>query len=80
VCVVTARTFYKLYRAQGKPGLVKSLKASQVCLMQSIGSNPLKDMTPLGCRISRTQGGLPRIIPSLDREKIRKGDSFTIRF
>lgn len=80
ICVITARVLYKLYKAQGKPGLVKSLKASQVCLMQSIGSNPLLDMTPLGCRISRTIGGLPRVIPVLDREKIRKHDVFVIRF
>lgn len=80
VCVITARTFYKLYKNSGKPGLVRYLKSCQVILMQSIGSHHLRDMTPLGCRIARTKGGLPRIIPRLDREKIRKTDVFVIRF
>lgn len=80
VCVVFTRTLFRLYKNSGKPGLVRFLKSSQVILMQSIGASVLKDMTPLGCRVSRTSGGLPRCIPSLDRQKIRERDVFVIRF
>lgn len=48
--------------------------------MQSIGSHHLKDVGQLGPRVSRTSGGLPRIIPKLDRELIRNRNISVIRF
>jgi len=68
-----------LYRKQGRKGLVLSLKAATVLLMQACAMTPIKDAGRLGPRLSRTKGGLPRVIPRLDREKIRSGNTFVIR-
>lgn len=74
-----SRFCYRLYKKQGFRGLVLTLKALQVSLMQSIGGNPLKDLGLVGPRFSRTKRGLPRVIPKLDRERIRLGDKTVIR-
>lgn len=69
-----------VHRAQGMKGLVIWLKANTVILQQALGGFVLKNMTPLGCRVSRTQSGLPRLILAMDRTKIRNGDTNMIRF
>jgi hypothetical protein len=74
-----ARFCHRLYIHQGRKGLVVTLKSLQVALMQSIAKNPLKDLGLVGPRFSRTKGGLPRVIPKVDRERIRLGDKIVIR-
>lgn len=70
-----------LIKGGGLRFLVIYLKAAHVALQQSIGGHYLKDMTPLGVRISRSKSGkLPRIIPVLHRERIRSGDERVIRY
>lgn len=76
---VFATYVYKLQKHQGRLGVVKTLKSASVCIMQSVGGSPLKDIGPLGPRFGRTNGGLPRFIPSVDRESIRRRNVSVIR-
>jgi len=55
------------------------LKVSTLCLQKFVANEPIKDLTPLGIRISITGGGLPRIIPALHRARIRKGEHKIVR-
>lgn len=79
VSVSYVRTLYVLSRKSGLAYTVKYLKASTSLLMQAISGVPHKDTRELGCAISRTNKGLPRIIPRLHRDHIRKGNVFYIR-
>lgn len=54
-------------KAQGKRGLTLYLKSSSVALQQSLAGYRIDNMTEVGPRISRTNSGLPRIIPRLHR-------------
>lgn len=65
---------------QGLTGLVKSLKVHSVILQQSLAGHVLGDLTPLGPRVSRTKGGIPRLIPVLHRRRIRLGDPIVIKY
>lgn len=69
----------KLVKKTGFKFTVIYLKASFVALQQASGGHVLRDMTPLGCRVRRTGGGLPRVIPLLHRNAIRKGDHRVLR-
>jgi len=73
------RTMFDLTRKNGKVGLVKYLKVCSVCLQQCIGGHVLSDVGELGMRISRTDSGIPRIIPPYHRELIRQGRPEIIR-
>lgn len=71
-----------LHRLQKKNGLtymVKFMKSAQVLMMQSLGGQRLYNLNPLGPRLARTKGGLPRVIPALHRVRIRAGDRWTVR-
>nr|QDH91427.1 MAG: RNA-dependent RNA polymerase [Mitovirus sp.] len=59
--------------------LVIYLKTQFVNLQQSIAGHPLRDLTPLGARVSRRGGGIPSCIPILHRMWIRKGSHFHVR-
>lgn len=52
-------------------------KQCRVCLQRTVG----EDTTPfdLSVSVSLTRGGLPRIIPSFHRRKIREGDTAVIQ-
>lgn len=80
IIVYFTKILYRLQRASGKPGLIKTLKSWQVSLMQSVGGHVLEDLGQLGPRFARTAGGLPRVIPKLDRQLIRDRHIPTIRF
>jgi len=69
-----------MWTRQGSAGVVKYLKACSVLLQQSVGGYVIKDPSALGPKVSRTRTGIPRIIPSQMRQKIRSGDIVTIRF
>lgn len=56
------------------------LKVCSLMLQQSIGGHILLNLSPLGIRPARSRSGLPRIIPSLHRERIRKGEYKIIQF
>jgi len=58
-------------KSQGDKGLIFYLKAAQVALQQAASGYKVKDMRPLGARISRTKGSLlPRIINASHRSII----------
>ena len=66
-------------RTQGEKGTTLYLKSCQVLLQQSIAGYKVSDITELKSRVSRTKAGLPRIIPSEVRKRIRNGDIQSIR-
>lgn len=75
----TIRQMFHLVQTMNKVGLVKYLKVCSVCLQQCIGGHVLSDVGELGMRISRTDSGIPRIIPIYHRNLIRQGNPFIIR-
>lgn len=58
--------------------LVLYLKVCSVLLQKRLGGDFILDLTPLGMRVSHSRG-IPRIIPSLHRIRIRQGDAKIIR-
>lgn len=56
------------------------LKVCFIILQQVISGYKVKDISPMGCRVSRTRSGLPRLIPSLHRDRIRNDDFTIIQF
>lgn len=70
----------RLWKRSGMRFVVIYLKACHTILQQSIGGQRLSDTGPFGARVSRTRaGGLPRMIPSLHRQRIRNGELLVIR-
>jgi len=80
VIVHLVRRFSDIYKKQGMRGLIVFLKANTVLLQQSLAGFRLRDLTPLGPRVSRTNRGLPRIILGQDRALIRAGNYDLMRF
>nr|WAY16621.1 putative RNA-dependent RNA polymerase [Binucleate Rhizoctonia mitovirus 9] len=78
--VVFLRHIHFLFRNNGSKGACLILKVYAVTLQQSIGGHVVKDLTELKFRVSRTNRGLPRIIPTHHRQMIRAGDPAVIRF
>jgi len=64
---ITIRKLCQIAQTRGLKGLVLFLKASSVCLQQSLAGHRLKDMGPLGVRFARTRSGYPKIIPAQHR-------------
>lgn len=77
--LIVLNEIVRLHSQMGSVGLVKYLKVCSVCLQQCIGGHVVRDVGELGMRISRTNGGIPRIIPVFHREMIRNGNSSIIR-
>lgn len=81
LAVASSRVFFKktvlIGRSQGLPGLVKYLKMASVILQQAISGHKIPSTSP---RVSRTNKGLPRIIPSGIRKNILRGQTFWMRF
>jgi hypothetical protein len=69
-----------LQKHGGLPMVVKYLKVASVLLQQVVSGHVLKDLTPLGMRISRDKSGLPRFLPVSQRELIRRGDKRVLKF
>jgi hypothetical protein len=70
----------KLYNTRGMKGLVNYLKAAQVLFQQSLGGMRLRDTSELKCRVSRNQSGVPRIVDSSLRLRIRREDVRVMKF
>jgi hypothetical protein len=69
-------------RHHGSSFTVKWLKACAVALQRYLGNDrvaSLRDIEP-GLPLPRVSRGIPSIIPSADRSRIRRGDSKTIQF
>jgi len=78
--VVILRRFHYIYVNNGHKGLILYLKANAVLLQQSLGGHMIKDVSPLGPRVSRTNVGIPRLVLRQDRIKFRSGDTRVMRF
>jgi len=78
--VVIFKRFAKIGQQQGIRGLVIHLKACHVCLTQALAGHMIKDTGALGARISRTNKGLPRIILSIDRARVRGSEPGIVKF
>lgn len=79
VIVYFAKDVHMLVRKGGAKFASIYLKACYVTLQQSLGKGSLHDMTPLGCRVSRTLSGLPKIIPASHRLAIRRSSFIYIK-
>nr|WMI40084.1 MAG: RNA-dependent RNA polymerase [Rhizoctonia cerealis duamitovirus] len=64
----------------GPKGACLTLKVMSVILQQSLGGMVIPDMTELKFRVSRTNRGLPRVIPVEHRKEIRGGNTSLARF
>jgi hypothetical protein len=69
----------KFVKAGSVKQLVLYLKAATIILQKFIAKERLSDLGPFKVRVSRTHSGLPRIIPALHRDRIRRGDKLIIR-
>nr|QIR30238.1 RNA-dependent RNA polymerase [Plasmopara viticola lesion associated mitovirus 15] len=73
----------KILLKQGVKGLCLHLKSCSVSLQQSVSGYIIKDLTQVGPRVSRSRGGLPRLIPASHRIIIhnkKPGYKILIRF
>jgi len=69
-----------VHKHQGIPGTVKFLKVAGILVQQSIAGYKTVDVTSIGPRISRTNAGLPRFLPSGVRKSIRRGEPIMIKW
>jgi hypothetical protein len=63
----------------GVKGVVIYLKGCYVLLQQVVGNQVLDNPRRLGCAISRSRSGLPRLIPVYHRKMILSGDKWTVK-
>jgi hypothetical protein len=77
--VILTHRMSLILKAQGLNGYVKHLKVLSVVIQQVAGGHFQQDLTSLGPRISRTNGGLPRILPKEVRLQIRSGNPLYIK-
>lgn len=68
-----------LQKNGGWRGVVVYLKGCHVLLQQVVGGQKLDNPRRLGCAISRSRQGLPRIIPNYHRKMILSGDIWAVR-
>lgn len=70
-----------LYAKSGRKGLCLYLKTASVLLMQAVPSSTLRSSSRAISKVavSTTRSGIPRLIPVLDRGRIRSGDGRVIR-
>jgi len=64
------RHFYCIFKHQGVKGVVIHLKTSAVLLQQAIGNFKIYDPAKVGCRVSRTNKGIPRSINRVHRASL----------
>lgn len=74
-----AKFVVRLQRRSGWAYVVVYLKACTVLLQQAANGQRIENTRALGCAVSRTSRGLPRIIPKSMRKAIRSGDIWTVR-
>lgn len=74
-----AKFVVRIQRDSGWTYVVKYLKACSVLLQQSANGQRITSAQELGCAVSRTAGGIPRIIPKTMRAAIRSKDIWTVR-
>jgi hypothetical protein len=75
-----AKNVRRILRGSGPQGLAKYLKTCHVLMQQVAGGQKLGNPWEIGCKVSRTRRGLPRIINPQHRRLIIQGDIGVIRF
>lgn len=70
----------KFYKKSNMKQLCLYLKTCYIMVQQAIANNVQSNLTPFGVRPSRTNYGLPRIIPVLHRQRIMNGETIVIQF
>lgn len=78
VCIFAYRS-YKIYKNEGRKGLVLTLKVSQVLIQQSLAGYIIEDLGPLKRRVRRDRSGFPYWIPMSHRNRLRLKDRGLIR-
>lgn len=73
------RVLYSVYRHEGYRGVVIKTKSWYVLTMQAVGGMRIPSAQQLGCAVARAADGLPRVIPSESRKRIRQGDTRHLR-
>jgi len=79
IFLVYSNKLYLLHKAGGMSFVSLYCKTSSIMLQQAIGGERVHDLSPFGARVSRTKSGFPRIIPALQRARIRRGEKGVIR-
>lgn len=79
VTVYFVRFLFKLNKTNGIAYVAKYLKSCTSLLMQSLSGEPHGSSQELGLAVSRTNRGLPRIIPAVHRVHIKAGNLYYIR-
>jgi hypothetical protein len=79
VIITYVRYLYYLNKHSGPSYVAKYLKGCVSLLMQALAGAQHSSTQVLGVAVSRTNRGLPRIIPKLHRSKIREGNLLYIR-
>lgn len=74
-----AKAIYKLYKGGGLKYVVLYLKACSTLLQQAVGGQRLLATQSLGCAVTRTKSGLPRIIPAHHRTRILRRERDVVR-
>lgn len=69
-----------LRKKTGLKGTVSYLKACYVLTQQAMSGYMIPDTSPLKCRVSRTNSGIPRIIPNHHRKMIRMGNLKVLQY
>lgn len=80
VTITFARNIHMIVKKSGTRFAVLYLKALSTTTMQSLGGHKLENMSPMGLRFARTGTGLPRIIPTLHRVRLRRGDYLLMKY
>jgi len=77
VCYV--RVLVAVWRHEGMPGVIVKTKTWYVLTMQATAGMKIPSAQALGPSVARTRSGLPRVIPRVIRDRIRRGDKFLLR-
>ena len=70
----------RLRAHRGSKGLAIYLKTCSILLMKLAAGERVKDLSPYGCRVACTGGGVPRIIPKVHRRALLSADPRFLRF
>jgi len=75
-----AKNVRRILKGSGPQGLAKYLKTCHVLLQQVAGGQKLGHPWEIGCNVSRTRRGLPRIMNPQHRRMAHQGDVAVLRF
>lgn len=77
--VIFIKFLNKLHKTGGFKFLVSYLKGCSILLQQSVAGNKIPSQALGGAAIALTRQGLPRVIPSEMRSRIRARDAKVVR-